>query len=131
MKFWSKPKTSVDINKSSDLLCSLCALFCWNKLRRIETCFNCHRGYRITRAKNELPASQRQGFGKELDDNSYRRLAPFSYEFRKTTLLVFLSLPAHAAVAPLFCTARKGGKSRPRGVPPLGYLPLGAVLHTQ
>ena len=66
-----------------------------------------------------------------MDDNSHGRLAPFSCEFRKTTLLVFLSLPAHAAVAPLFCTARKGGKSRPRGVPPLGYLPLGVVLHNQ
>ena len=73
----------------------------------------------------------RQGFGKELDDNSYGRLAPFSYEFRKTTLFVFPSLPAHAAEAPHFCAVRNGGKTCPRGVPPLGYLPLWAVLYTQ
>ena len=65
-----------------------------------------------------------------MDDNSHGRLAPFSYQFRKTILLVFLSLSAHAA-GHLLSAEQKVGKDSPkRRSPSLVSPPRGSSLHS-
>ncbi len=142
-------QTSVDSNKSSDLLCRLCALFCWNKLRRMEPWFNSHKGCRMTQIRMGLAHLGGGVLGRNWATMYMGECSPI-FKNRESNFVLFVKRqhyhpygissnypPQALPGGPTFPSTeqsslrKKVGKDSPkRGEPPFGISPLGQFFCT-